>query len=96
MSVYVVSWGIVNQGRNMETDSIVHRTLDEAREEFDLIDLATAVKGPLAKMAVEHGCPSYCRIEEVEMLDEKEHPTNKLADWVYDASKTLIDEKVSQ
>ena len=58
MSVYVVSWGIVNQGRNMETDSIVHRTLDEARE--------------------------------------KEHPTNKLADWVYDASKTLIDEKVSQ
>ena len=30
------------------------------------------------------------------MLDEKEHPTNKLADWVYDASKTLIDEKVSQ
>lgn len=96
MSVYVVSWGIVNQGRDMEVDSIVHRTLEEAREEYDLTDPATAVKGPLAKMGAEHGCPFYCRLEEVEMLDEKERPTDKLSEWVFDASKTLLDEKVSQ
>lgn len=96
MSVYVVSWGFVNQGRETEIDSIVHRTLAEGREEFGAIDPAQTAKGPLATMAREHGCPFYCRLEEVEMLDEKEHPTDKLSDWVFDASKTLIDEKVSQ
>ena len=95
MSVYIVSWGIVNQGHAMEMDSIVHKTLSEARAEYELLDVEQAVKGRLAQAAKEKGCPFYCRLEEVEMLDEKERPTNDIKAWTYDASKTLLDEKFS-
>ncbi|MDO4212349.1 MAG: hypothetical protein Q4D23_11680 [Bacteroidales bacterium] len=95
MSVYVVSWGIVNNGAELETDSIVHSSLGDARKEFELLDLESSVKGPLATRAREMGCPLYCKLEEVEMLDEKEKPTNKISNWVFDASKTVLDEKRS-
>lgn len=95
MSAYIVSWGVINQGSYIETDSIVHTDEAQAREEFGLVDLDTAVKGAFAKAAREHGCPCYARLEVVEMLDEKEQPTNKVSAWVYDASKVVLDEKVS-
>lgn len=95
MSAYIVSWGVINQGNYMETDSIVHTDEAQARQEYSLVDLGTCVKGAFAQAAREHGCPSYCRLERIEMLDEREQPTNKVSAWVYDASKELLDEKVS-
>lgn len=95
MSVYIVSWGVIDDDRRIEADSIVHESLRDAREEFDLIDPAAAVGGSMAKAADQNGWPRYCRIDEVEMLDEKERPTSKISNWVFDASKTLVDEKVS-
>ncbi len=33
MSAYIVSWGVINQGNYMETDSIVHTDEAQARQD---------------------------------------------------------------
>lgn len=95
MKVYIVSWGFVQNDRPVEIDSIVHEDIDDAREEFDLVNVQAVLTGRFAEPA-KHGCPAYVRLEEVEMLDEAEKPTPNPQLWVYDGERTVLQEKRSE
>jgi hypothetical protein len=94
MDVYVVRWGMEKADDSVECDAIVHLGLDEAREEFSLVDLAEVASGSaLARAAAERGFTPWATLERVAMLDEKERPCDRIADWVCDGASELIDRK---
>ena len=92
MKVCIVSWGLARERETVEIDAIVHDRLADAEAEFDLVDVAAVGKGKYDSVRAK-GWGTYCRIDEVEMLDEREQPTSKKADWTYDGDRVTLKEK---
>lgn len=87
-----MSWGLTREAERVEIDAIVHDKLAEAQAEFDLVDVASVGKGKYDSVLAK-GWGTYVSLEEVEMLNENEQPTNKMCDWTYDGDRTIITEK---
>ena len=93
MSVYVVSWGVARGDDYVEWDSIVHTSLEAAREEFEAANPAESVSGPAAASAFEQGWTTRCTLTRVEMLDEQNNPTNDIGAWMYEGEREQLDQK---
>lgn len=93
MNAYIVSWGIENGEDYIETESIVHASLEDAREEFAALEPAEAVKGAVADEGLKRGWKPAGRLLSVEMLDEQNNPTDDIAAWVYEGASELLEHK---
>ena len=93
MIVYIVSWGVTDGENYIETESIVHQDLDDAREEFSALDPVEAAKGAIAEEAMKRGWKPVARLASVEILDENSNPTDDLSSWIYDGQQELLEEK---
>ncbi len=93
MKVYIVSWGLARGDERIEIDAVVHTSPEDARREFDLVDLGEVATGAYAA-ALNQGWGTYCSLAETGMLDEREQPTDKVSAWVYDDGRTLIEERL--
>ena len=87
-----MSWGLVREEERVEIDAIVHDKLAQAESEYDLVDVAGVGKGKYDSVLAA-GWGTYVSLEETEMLDEREQPTRKMCDWVYDGDRTVLKEK---
>lgn len=94
MNVYVVSWGLIQGDNRIELDAIAHTDREVAVREYELVDLATVVKGKMARLRDE-GWQAYCTLTETPMLDAAEKPTDDVAQWTFDGPSTVLDQKIA-
>lgn len=93
MNVYIVSWGVGDGENYIETESVVLPALEDARDEFAALDPAVAATGAVADEALKRGWHACAQLVEVEMLDDKNQPTNSIDAWVYEGARTVLEEK---